>query len=134
MARKLLRRSASHIHLSFGGDFSNNLIGTDFEADTGSPYGLRFSLEKNLRARSTSNSYADARELADGAIARLDLVQIDEPQILSALDKIVGGSDEPSARWTVTIVLASRVHRFLAVPERTPAALFLRIIKTDRTE
>ena len=71
--------------LAYAGDFSNDLVGTNFEADTGAPFGLCFSLESNLRARSSSNSYSDARELADGAIARLEL--IDDPEILAAIDR-----------------------------------------------
>jgi len=125
-----LRRTSIHIHVSYGLTFSNNLSASNFMYRTSPEFEFRFDLNLNLRTRNKqTNTYYDARELADGAIRDLKLVQIE----LSAFPK--GHTFRQYLKkdiLKITILLEGE-HHFLAKPEirvsGASASLFLRIRK-----
>jgi hypothetical protein len=127
MGWKLLRRSGTPIDLSYGGTFAS-LIGTDFEVRTDLYFELRFKLEGNLRAAKSSNRYADARELADGAIRELKTIQLGDSQLISKISEHLRRTVAQSPTWIITIVLANREHHYHATPQTSPPGLLLTII------
>lgn len=124
-----LRKTGSSVHLSYRGTFSNNLVATAFQFRTSPEFELRFDLNSNLHTRSrTSNRYSDARELADGAIRQLEMVQLDEPQITSQLAQAVIGLREQPTSWTLTILLDDREYRFRVEPEPQAGSISLKVL------
>ncbi len=86
----------------------------------------RTSASRLLTHITSSNSYVDAKELADGQIARLEFVQIDDERIVAQLRDVL---DNPSKDWMVTIELG-RSHSFTARPKLENSSLFLYVAST----
>jgi len=63
-----------------------------------------------------TNTYIDARELADGSINSLEFVQIDEKQVIDGLNKALQNLKKRPDKWKLTILLEGE-HSFLVEPE-----------------
>ncbi len=123
-----LRKTSIHIHVSYGLTFSNNLSANNFMYRTSPEFEFKFDLNLNLRTRNKqTNTYLDARELADGAIRDLKLVQIDLSAFLKQ-HRFIQYLEKDTFRITV---LLEGEHHFLTKPEinvvGSSASLFLRI-------
>ena len=104
--------------------FTNNLRShnTRFRAQPSTEISL--DLNPNLRSQNKStNSYVDARELADGQIESLEFVQIDDERIVLGLSDVL---EHLSNNWIVTIELDG-THSFTARPKLENGSLFLYI-------
>ena len=128
-----LRKTGSHIHLSYASTFSNNLTATDFRIETSPDFKLIFDLNNNLRTRNKQkNNYEDARDLADGKINKLELVQIDDDQVIARLEECIERLDKPPQTWKLTIHLEGE-HTFSVEQEAkrigNSTSLILRVIK-----
>ena len=66
-----LRKGGTHLYLEYGHTFTKNLFGYDSKICTGHDAEIQLDLTPNLRTKNKqSNEYIDARDLADGAVAR----------------------------------------------------------------
>jgi hypothetical protein len=118
----MLRKGPASIHIAYAGTFTNNVRGHNTRVRTQPSVEISLDLNPNLRSQNKStNSYVDARELADGQIERLEFVQIDDELIVSHLG---GFLDDLSKDWTVTIELEG-THSFTARPKLENDSLFL---------
>ncbi|KKL23519.1 hypothetical protein LCGC14_2424560, partial [marine sediment metagenome] len=81
-----LRKGGNLLHLSYGHTFSNNLYGHNLQLRTHPEFEIKLDLSPNLRVRNRQrNCYYDARELADGAIKELKLLQLDDRMAIKAI-------------------------------------------------
>lgn len=114
---RTVRKGGFDIHVSYGHTYSNNLYAYNTRVRGEPQLEIEVDLNPNLRRRDKDSSMAlDARELADGGIARLKLFQIDDPKLLGALEVIgreLGGLPET---WLLTVLL-NGTHRFRVTPE-----------------
>jgi hypothetical protein len=125
-----LRKGATLLHVAYANTHTNNLTARDVRLYTKPSLELHMDLNHNLRARNKQgNSYFDARELADGKIARLELLQIDDSYIIDGLLRALKRTASGPAEWTLTIELEG-AHSFKVRPERRSSkhSLFLRVI------
>ena len=100
-----LRKSGCLVYISWANTFSGNLWARDFQLKTSPEFELSFDLNTNLSSRNKeTNSYLDARELADGEIKNLNLVQIDEDQVVEGISRALQRLEPPS-EWKLTIQL-----------------------------
>ena len=123
-----LKKGGVGLHVAYAHTFTNNLIGHATRVRTQPSIEIAFDLNPNLHVRNKSeNSYLDARELADGELASLKVVQIDDDYIneklARALDPIANRSDT----WTLTIELEG-THSFQVRPEVQRGSLFLSVV------
>lgn len=102
----MLRKGGTHIYIKYGLTFTNNLTATSVQVQTRPHLRLSLDLNTNLRTKNKlTDSYADARELADGAIAELKLVQISDEGILKRLAHQLMAMDDLPDEWILTIEL-----------------------------
>ena len=117
----LLKKGPAKLHIDYAGTFTSNLYGHETRIRTRPGVEISFDLNPNLRTRSKStNSYTDARELADGEITRLKAVHIDDRRIaryLTAQRDVLGLADNVSRNWTLTIKLNGQNHSFQVRPK-----------------
>ena len=121
---RILRKGPASLHIAYAGTFTNNLRShnTRFRAQPSTEISL--DLNPNLRSQNKStNSYVDARELADGQIRSLEFVQIDDERIVRGLGDAL---DDLSNNWILTIELDG-THSFTARPKLENGSLFLYI-------
>jgi len=124
---KVLRKGPASVHIAYAGTFTNNLRSYNTRVRTQPSIQISLDLSPNLKSQDkSSNSYVDARELADGQIARLEFVQINDERIVAELHDVL---DNPSKDWTVTIELG-RSHSFTARPKLENGSLFLYVAST----
>jgi len=101
----IIRRTSFGVAVTYrDGDYSNNLVGQNFESAV-SKILIRFIIDlgANLRVKNKeSNCYADALELREKATLLKD-VQIDERQILSAVASL--NMKYPEAAFELQIIL-----------------------------
>jgi hypothetical protein len=119
---RILRKGPASLHIAYAGTFTNNLRShnTRFRAQPSSEISL--DLNPNLRSQNKStNSYIDAKELADGQIGSLELVQIDDDRIVQGL-----GDALNDLNWKLTIELGG-THSFTDQPKLENGSLFLDI-------
>src|ERR1700677_2239081 len=110
------------MHIAYAGTFTNNVLSYKTRVRTQPSIEISLDLNPNLKSRNKStNSYVDAKGLADGQIARLEFVQIDDERILEGLGDIL---DDLSNDWTVTIELGG-THSVMARPRLENGSLFL---------
>lgn len=78
---------------------------------------VSLDLNKSLRTRSKGvGTYLDARRLADGAIAKIKGITIDERGVLDGLRAKLTHMDEQPTTWRMHVALAGD-HWFLVKPE-----------------
>ena len=124
---RVLRKGPASVHIAYAGTFTNNLRSYNTRIRTQPSIEISLDLSPNLKSQDkSSNSYVDAKELADGQIARLEFVQIDDERIVAQLRDVL---DNPSKDWMVTIELG-RSHSFTARPKLENSSLFLYVAST----
>lgn len=124
-----LRKGGTLLHIVYGKTHSSNLSGYDVRVRTLPSMELSLDLNRNLRTRNKSeNSYYDARELADGKIADLKLLQLDDGYIIKRLCRVLRDARGVPPDWMLVIELEGR-NAFRVRPERrsTSGSLFLRV-------
>lgn len=122
-----VRKGSTHLHVSYGHTFSNNLSGYDTQIRVEPTFEIRLDLSPNLRTRSKqSNTYLDARDLADGEIARLKLLQVYDDRLLEAIARSMRRLSAPPRTWTLTLFL-SKEWSFVVTPELRAHSLLLHV-------
>jgi hypothetical protein len=127
MAWISLKRAAVSLHVGYAATYSNNLSAHNARVRTEPEFELALDLNPNLKTRNReTNTYLDARELADGAISSLTVVQLDDEYLLERLATVIELANRPS-EWTLTIELSGS-HRFRVRPEAGQfRSLYLRV-------
>jgi len=126
----LLRKGGTLLHIAYGKTYTNNLYGHDVRVRTGPSLEFSLDLNPNLRTRNKSeNSYYDARELADGHVEGLKLLQLTDDYIIQRLRRVLAHAREVPREWNLIIELEGP-HAFRVRPERdaTGTSLFLRVV------
>lgn len=129
----LLRKGGTPLHIAYGKTYTNNLYGHDVRVRTGPSLEFSLDLNRNLRTRNKSeNSYYDARELADGRVEVLKLVQLTDNYIIKRFRRVLAHAREVPREWNLIIELEGR-HAFRVRPERdaTGRSLFLRVVSEE---
>jgi hypothetical protein len=125
-----LKKGSVGIHISYGDTFTNSLSATDFQLRISPRFEISFDLNKNLRTKNKQNfSYIDARHLADGEIAQLKMVQINDSRILDRIMESYKFAGKPR-EWYLMIHLEGE-RSFRVHPEKNGSALFLRVITDE---
>ena len=135
MHRTLLRKGGTLLHIAYGATFTNNLYGHEARVRTEPSLELALDLNPNLRTRNkSSNSYCDARELADGGIEGLNLVQLSDDYILGKLSGVLAHARDAPREWSLVIELEGR-YTFRVRPEFTDDSLdlFLHVIASEKS-
>jgi hypothetical protein len=102
----LLRKGGTPLYIEYGHTFTKNLFGYDSQIRIDQDAEIRLDLTPNLRARNKQgNDYLDARELADGAVANLTLLQLDDERILEGIIRSVKRLPGPPRTWRLTLNL-----------------------------
>lgn len=126
--KRSLRKTAAGVSVTYShGNFSNNLMGTEFELEhSEADICLSINLEGNLSVRNKSaNCYSDARELAKDH-ALLTSVQIDDRQLIDGLLNV--NQKAPSARWTLKLLLGEEgSFGYFIKPEMSNGSVFLNV-------
>jgi len=121
-----LRKSAAHIHVTYGLTFSNNLFGTQWMAREGPPVEIHINLDKNLRHRIRNNSVLDATELIESGMD-LKLLQVSDEMVLDQLLRVTEWDGKESPEWLLIITLQG-AWRFRARPGVSGNALSLDVV------
>ena len=101
-----LRKTGTGLYVAYANTHSGNLSAKNTRLRTDPHIELALDLSGNLRTRNTDvNSYRDARELADGGIKRLELVQIDDERIIGRIGERLALLRDPPRTWILTIEL-----------------------------
>jgi len=129
-----LRKGGTLLYIAYGKTYTNNLFGHDVRVRTEPSLEFSLDLNRNLRTRNKSeNSYYDARELADGRVEGLKLVQLTDDYIIERLRRVLAHAREVPREWNLIIELEGR-HAFRVRPEpdATGRSLFLRVVSEKR--
>jgi hypothetical protein len=126
--KRSLRKTTAGVSVTYSdGNYSNNLMGTEFELEQ-SEAGicLSINLASNLAVRNKSaNCYSDACELAEDH-ASLKSVQIDESQVIDGL--LNANQKTPNARWELKLLLGEKgTFRYSVKPEISNRSVFLNV-------
>lgn len=114
---RTLRKTKAHVSLTYGHTFTNNLYAENIAAGIDDTVTVSFDLDCNLRTRNKqTNTYVDARDLADGDIARLETLQFDDDGVLKRISKMLDGIDPLPETWRLIILLDGK-HEFDVRPE-----------------
>lgn len=114
---RTIRTTKAHVSLTYARTFTNNLYAENISAGIDETVTLSFDLNCNLRTRNKqTNTYVDARNLADGDIARLETLQFDDDGVLKHISKMLNGIDPLPEIWRL-IILLDREHEFDVRPE-----------------
>ncbi|HXM71129.1 MAG TPA: hypothetical protein VN970_08345 [Thermoanaerobaculia bacterium] len=101
-----LRKGGTHLYLEYGSSFTNNLLCHNVQVRIGHDVDIRLTLTPNLRTRNKQSSdYIDARDLADGAIAYLTLLQLEDAKIVKGIARSLKGMPDMPRTWRLTISL-----------------------------
>ena len=126
-----LLKGDTHLYLEYNKDFTNNLDGYNIQIREKPEFEIRLDLSQNLRKRNRqTNTYYDARELADGAIAKLELLQLDHERILRDIARYLSNLPSKPDTWKLSLQLESD-WSFVVTPEvksfGQAHSLFLRV-------
>ena len=112
-----LRKTGTELYVAYANTHSGNLLAKNTRLRTDPHVELALDLNGNLRTRNREvNSYRDARALADGAIKRLELVQIDDERIIGRINERLASLRDPLRTWILTIELEG-AYSFPVRPE-----------------
>ena len=112
-----LKRGGASLHIAYGKTYTNNLSAFNARVRTHSGCELALDLNPNLRVRNrSSNTYCDARELADRGIAQLSRIGIDDDQIIDRLRQAPDSVKLMERIWKLTIELSGN-HSFRVRPQ-----------------
>lgn len=127
MKRSLKKTTASVSVTYSDGNYSNNLMGTEFELEqSGADICLCINLESNLSVRNKSaNCYSDACELAEDQ-ASLKSVQIDDSQVIGGI--LSANEKTPNAHWKLKLLLGNNGTLSYSIkPEMSNGSVFLNV-------
>jgi hypothetical protein len=112
-----LRKGGNPLHLSYAHTFTNNLYGHNLQLRTHPEFEIKLDLSPNLRVRNKQSScYYDARELTDGAITELKLLQLDDRRALKIIASALHRLSKKPETWKLTLHL-DRDWSFSVKPE-----------------
>jgi hypothetical protein len=125
-----LKKGGSGLHVAYADTSTSNLRGYDAKVRIRPTVEISLDLNRNLRTKNKSeNGYVDARELADGEIDQLELVQICDERVIDRLSQAVEMADNPASEWGLTIELEGQ-HKFCVRPDPDRSdSVFLRVIR-----
>ena len=125
-----LKKGGFSLHVAYAGTYTNNLYGYDARVRIRPTVEISLDLNRNLRTKNKSeNGYIDARELADGEIDQLEVVQICDERVIDRLAGAVEMADNPASEWGLTIELEGQ-HKFRVRPDADRSdSVFLRVIR-----
>jgi len=113
----VLRKGGIHLHISYGTGFTNNLLGYNIKLRDQPELEIQIDLSPNLHKRNKQiNTYRDARELADGTISDLTLIQLDDTRVIKAIDQSRRRFLNVSNKWKLTLYLG-REWPFIVTPQ-----------------
>jgi len=113
----MIKKGGVGIHVAYGHTFSNNLYAHNSAITLKPDFALHLDLNPNLHKRAKeSNQVVDARELADGAIARLEMLQLDDRKIIDTIYQILARQSTRFENWRLVIKL-EKTYEFLVRPE-----------------
>lgn len=130
MAWISLKKGGASLHVAYAHTFTNNLYAYDAKFRAVPSFEISLDLNPNLRTRNkTTNTYIDARDLADGEINELELLQIDDEGLLDKLAAAIQSTGRSPADWTLTVELGEQ-HSFRVKPESDASGrtLYLRVL------
>ena len=126
--KRSLRKGTAGISIEYvTGDYSNNLVGAEFELEElGTDICINIDLTGNLRVRNkATNSYADAIELIEDH-ASLKSVQIDDVQVVKGL--VAAHHRSPNARWMLKLFAGERnAFTYLITPKGLDGSVLLNV-------
>ncbi len=123
-----LNKGGTHLHIAYGHTHTNNLYAYEVRVRTRPSVELSLDLNGNLRTRNKEeNTYYDARELAQGKIAELKLVQLDDERTVKHLGRALKRLPRAPSEWTLVIQLEGR-HSFRVRPKLRDRSLFLHVL------
>ena len=112
-----LRKTKTHVSLQYAHSFTNNLFAENTAAEAAETITLSFDLNCNLRGRNKqTNTYVDARDLADGDIDELESLQFDDKRVIQRISDMLSRYDEVPETWRLIVQLDGE-HRFDVRPE-----------------
>jgi hypothetical protein len=119
---RTLRKGATLLYIEYG-HAHTQLWADNTRARVGARLELEVDLSRQLRLRNKRmNSYIDARDLADGAIKRLGLVQLNDKRIVDGLADLFNRAPDHEMLWDLTVLIEG-VYRFAVRPEMPSSAL-----------
>ncbi len=127
-----LRKGGTHLHISYGETHTNHLSARDVRVRTAPSLEISLDLSHNLRVRNKRrSSYYDARDLADGKIERLKILEIHDKHVIEGLRWALKHVSPLPPEWTLNVELEGP-HTFNVRPELGPskASLVLRVLGT----
>jgi hypothetical protein len=111
-----VRKTSTIVHVSYD-HTTATLFAEDIRVRPDDPFDISIDLGKNLRTRHKGvGTYLDARDLADGEIATLQSVRIDDDQVYERIERHVGCLDSVPKIWRLHIELEGS-HWFNVRPE-----------------
>ena len=106
MSWTTLKKGGVNVHITYNGDFSNNLYLYNTQICIKPEFTIKLDFNPNLKTKNkTTNTYLDARELAEGKIKGLTLIQIDDNTILKQIDRILNMENSIPDTWNLIIGL-----------------------------
>lgn len=122
-----VRKGSTALHVAYRATFTNNLSGYRTRVREGPIQEIAVDLNPNLQARNRSTvTYLDARELADGGLQGLEMLQFADAGVVDALLARVS----PARDWRLCLELEG-THTFDVRAETAASGtgLFLRVIQ-----
>jgi hypothetical protein len=117
-----VRRGSINLHIAYSCTSTNNLFAYNLQFRTEPEFEIRLDLAPNLRSRNKQTStYHDARELANGAIAQVKLVQLDDRKALDLFASAISRMPQRPETWKLTLHL-DRDWSFTVRPEPSDPA------------
>lgn len=112
-----LKKGGVNVHVAYSKDFSNNLFVYNTQICVKPEFTLKFDFNPNLKTKTkTTNTYLDARDLAEGEIKELTLIQIDDNTMLKQISKILNMENLIPDTWNLIIELEGE-YSFKVKPE-----------------
>tara|TARA_A100000171_G_C2105560_1_gene132119 strand:- start:143 stop:559 length:417 start_codon:yes stop_codon:yes gene_type:complete len=131
-----LRKTKAHVSLHYQHSFSNNLYAENIAAEIAETITLSFDLNCNLRGRNKqTNTYVDAKDLADGDIDELETFQFDDKRVIERISEMASRLNATPEIWRLIVQLDGE-YRFDVRPEyreqHTYRSITLHVISNAR--
>ncbi|MCL5772339.1 MAG: hypothetical protein M1479_08720 [Actinobacteria bacterium] len=126
-----LKKGGVNIFVEYNKTFSSNLFAYNTQISVKPEFTIRFDLSPNLKTKNKfTNTYLDAKELVEGEIKELTLLQINDNTILKLMGKILKLENSIPDIWNLIIELEGE-HSFKVTPKYqrivNSRALFLHV-------
>lgn len=121
-----VRKGSTGLHVAYRATFTNNLTGYRTRAREGPIPEIAVDLNPNLRTRNRSTgTYLDARDLADGGLQGLEVLQFADQGVVEALLSRVARARD----WRLRLELEG-THTFdVRAETANSSGLFLRVMQ-----